>query len=78
MVKCSLLTPSVYSEWLHKKTEEKAQKLRGKGEMFSVKESKAYSELVKKIPIPVKEKDGKILLDIRELPLWGVLVVEKL
>ena len=77
-VKCTLLIPAAYSETQHKKAEERAQKLRAKDTMFTVKESPAYRDLVTKIPIPVKEKDGKILLNISELQLWGVLVVEKM
>ncbi|MDA1120912.1 MAG: hypothetical protein O2887_10565 [Bacteroidetes bacterium] len=77
-VKCSLLTPVAYSENNHKKAEQKAQKLRTEGTFFSAKESPAYNDLVTKKSLPVTEKDGKILLDIRELALWGVLVVEGL
>ena len=75
-VKCSLLTPVAYSEKIHKKAEKKAQKLRKEGTFFSARESPAYNGLVTKTELPITEKDGKILLDIRGLDLWGVLVVE--
>lgn len=77
-VKCSILSPVPYSAKDHQAAEQKAQKLRPSGAFFSGKESSAYNHLVKKTSLPVKHKEGKLLLNIEGLGLWGVLLIEAL
>jgi hypothetical protein len=75
-VKATLYTPVPYDKQLHATVIKRAEALRGNN-MRGAKQARAFAPLRRSAPLKLTTRDGKIIVKLPQLDVWGVVVFER-